>query len=92
MVSIIKSHFFCRLNDLTKFLFLFLTLFYTMRLQFFTQNRFLRHFLFWFFYLLATSFAIYSKMEETYFGEVLGYQLSEQFFGMIMAYWFPIIY
>lgn len=58
-----------------------------MWLQDIIKNKFLKHFLFWLIYLLATSFAIYSKMEETCFDEVLGYEFSELFYGMIMAYW-----
>lgn len=58
-----------------------------MKLQDLIKNRWLKHAFFWLFYLLATSLAICSKLEEVYFGEVLGYQLGELVFGMLMAYW-----
>jgi sensor histidine kinase YesM len=58
-----------------------------MWLQDIIKNRFLRHFLFWLIYLLAISFAIYSKMEETCLYEVVSYELSELIYGMIMSYW-----
>lgn len=58
-----------------------------MRLQNIVKNRNLKHFLFWIVYLLAISFAVYSKMEEKCFREVVGYEFGELLFGMIMAYW-----
>ncbi|WP_428225761.1 sensor histidine kinase [Flavobacterium sp.] len=58
-----------------------------MKLQELIKNRGLKHLFFWMFYLLATSFAVFSKVEKFCFAEILGYQASELFFGMIMAYW-----
>lgn len=64
-----------------------MTLFFSMRLQNIVKNRLLKHVLFWIVYLLAISFAVYSKMEEKCFKEILGYQIGELVYGMIMAYW-----
>ncbi len=64
-----------------------MTLFFSMRLQNILKNRLLKHVLFWIVYLLAISFAVYSKMEEKCFKEILGYQIGELVYGMIMAYW-----
>ncbi|MEO8516751.1 MAG: histidine kinase [Flavobacterium sp.] len=57
-----------------------------MNLQIFTQNRVVKHLLFWTAFIAAGVFSDYSKFNDHCFIEILIYHLNDTFFGVIAAY------
>lgn len=57
-----------------------------MNLQIFSQNRIVKHLLFWIVYIGVGTFNDYSNLDEDRFFEIMVYHINDAIFGAIMAY------